>query len=264
MNCYFFITDKNCLDYAIIAINSLLRTNPRSDIVLYAKDCYPEIEGITVVPIKEIEHLGFSIKNITVNALDLLGHRLRVLDELKERYDKILMLDTDIIVLKSIEELFNLSGKFIFGRDELEDYRIFRNTIHNELWYDSKVYLNSGVLMISSDVIKEVNLFESFKKELKVRSFKYLCPEQDFINYMFRDRLFNIGDSINQQVMSERPKNPKVLHFAGPAKPTRSDVFFMKNCRYFYDIFDENLELNRSSISEEFYFKNKNALKERL
>lgn len=261
MNCYFFITDKNYLDYAKIAINSLLKTNPKSEILLFAKDCNPVFPNVKTIPIKEIEHLNYNIRDIAVNALDLLGHRLKILDELKEKYNKIIMLDTDIIVLESLEELFNLSENYIYGKDELADYKVFRKMLNNELWFNSNLYLNSGVLVIPSKVIKDIELFKEFKAELKLRSFKYLCPEQDFISFTFKNKLFNLGNTINQLVMSEKPVKPKVIHFAGPAKPVRVDSFFMKKCKWFYDVFYEHLELNKQFISKEFYLNNKNALR---
>lgn len=263
MNCYFFITDKNCLDYTQKAINSLLSTNPKNKIVLYTKDCNPVFPNTQTIPIKEIEHLDFKIPNLTVNALDLLGHRLKVLDELKEKYNKIIMLDTDIIVLENIDDLFNLSDNFIYGRDELEEYKLFREIFYNKLWFDSNLYLNSGVLIIPSKIIKDVELFKTFISELESRSFKYLCPEQDFINFIFRNKLFNLGEIINQPIFSGEPKSPKIIHYAGPAKPIRTDRYFMKQCKWFYDVFDYYLDLNRQNISNDFYVKNKIALQKR-
>ena len=263
MNCYFFITDKNCLDYTQIAVNSLLSTNPRNEIVLYAKDCNPVFPNVKTISIQDIEHLDFKIPNIAVNALDLLGHRLKVLDSLKERYNKIIMLDTDIIVLENIDELFNLSDRFIYGRNELEEYKMFRKIFHNNLWFNSNLYLNSGVLVIPSKVIKDVELFKTFKTELEIRSFKYICPEQDFINFVFRNNLFDLGETINQPVFSKKPMASKIIHFAGPAKPTRTDKLFMKSCKWFYDVFDEHLELNKQYISNDFYVRNKLALRNR-
>ena len=261
MNCYFFITDINCLDYAKIAINSLLKTNPKCEILLFAKDCFPEIPGVTVIPVYSIEHLNYKIKNIAVDALDLLGHRLKILDELKEKYNKIIMLDTDIIVLESLEELFNLSENYIYGRDELDLHTKFRNSINNSLWYKPKYYLNSGVMILPSKVLKTVNLFETFKKELSLRSEKYVCPEQDLLNYVFRDKTFNLGNRINQFVTNKEFKNPKVIHYAGIAKPLRVNPILMFMSKYFYNVFDEHLELNKQFISREFYLNNKNALK---
>lgn len=261
MNCYFFITDINCLDYATIAISSLLKTNPKSEILLYAKDCNPDIPGISVIPIESLEHLDYRIENIAVDALDLLGHRLKILDELKEKYDKIIMLDTDIIVLESLEDLFSLSENYIYGRDELDLQTAFRKLINSELWYKPKFYLNSGVLVLPSKVLRTVNLFEKFKKELALRSEKYVCPEQDLLNYVFRDKTFNLGDRINQFVTNKEFKNPKVIHYAGVAKPLRVNPILMFMSKYFYNVFDEHLELNRQFISKEFYLNNKNALK---
>lgn len=264
MNCYFFITDINCLDYATIAISSLLKTNPKSEIVLYAKDCNPEIPGITVIPIENIEHLDYRIENIAVDALDLLGHRLKVLDSLKEKYNKIIMLDTDIIVLESLEELFNLSENYIYGRDETDLHSNFRKSINNSLWYKPKYYLNSGVMILPSKVLKTVNLFETFKKELSLRSEKYVCPEQDLLNFIFKDKTFNLGETINQFVTNKEFKKPRVIHYAGIAKPLKINPVIMQASKWFYDVFDEHLELNKRFISQDFYVTNKNALNARI
>ena len=264
MNCYFFISDNKCSDYAKIAINSLLQTNPTAEIVLYTTDTKLSISNVKIETFSDIEHLDFSIPNITVNALDLLGHRLKVLDMLKERYDKIIMLDTDIIVLENIDELFNLSENFIFGNDTLESHSKFRKFINNDLWYKPKYYLNSGVMMLPSKVLKTVNLFETFKKELSLRHEKYICPEQDLINFVFKDITFNLGDTINQFVTNMKIKKPKVIHYAGVAKPTRVNPILMMVAKWFYDVFDEHLELNKQIISHDFYMRNKNALDARI
>lgn len=264
MNCYFFIADDNCSDYAKIAINSLLQTNPTAEVILYTTDKSLSIPNIKIEILKDIEHLDFSIPNITVNALDLLGHRLKVLDMLKERYDKIIMLDTDIIVLENIDELFKFSENFIFGNDTLESHSKFRKTINNNLWYKPKYYLNSGVMLLPSKVLKSVNLFEKFKKELALRHEKYVCPEQDLLNFVFKDVTFNLGDTINQFVTNMRVKKPKVIHYAGAAKPTRINPYLMMCAKWFYEIFEEHLELNKQAISHDFYIRNKNALNARI
>lgn len=264
MNCYFFITDINCLDYTKIAINSLLKTNPKSEILLYAKDCNPDIPGISVIPIENLEHLDYRIENIAVNALDLLGYRLKILDELKEKYNKIIMLDTDIIVLESLEELFNLSENYIYGRDELDLQTKFRNLINNSLWYKPKYYLNSGVMILPSKVLKTVNLFETFKKELSLRSEKYVCPEQDLLNFVFKDKTFNLGETINQFVTNKEFKKPRVIHYAGIAKPLRMNPKLMPFSKWFYDVFAEHLEQNKQFVSRNFYQSNKEALQARI
>ncbi len=264
MNCYFFITDKNCLDYAQIAVNSLLRTNPKNKIVVFVKDCSPVFPNTEIIPIQEIQHLDFKIPNLTVNALDLLSHRLKILDYLKEKYEKIIMLDTDIIVLKNIDELFNLSENYIYGRDELDLHSKFRKSINNDLWYKPNFYLNSGVLVLPSKILKTVNLFETLKKELSQRCEKYVCPEQDLLNFVFKDKTFSLGEIINQFVTNKKFREPKIIHYAGVAKPVRIEPYLMACSKWFYDVFDYHIELNKQFISEDFYKTNKTALQKRI
>ena len=72
MNCYFFIADDNCSDYAKIAINSLLQTNPTAEVILYTTDKSLSIPNIKIEILKDIEHLDFSIPNITNSHLKVV------------------------------------------------------------------------------------------------------------------------------------------------------------------------------------------------
>lgn len=251
-NCYFFITDKSFLDYTQIAVSSLVKTNPKADILVYAVGCSPEIPGAKVFPAVP-EHLPFEVRTIAPERLDLLGLRIKILDDLKTKYSKILMLDTDILVLGNLEDLFSLSGDFIYGRDEYRNHLAFRKRFLGDLWFKPKFYLNSGVLLLPSKVLKTLNLFEAFKSELSSRAGEYLCPEQDFLNFVFKDKTFDLGKEYNLFVTTKDFSKPKVIHYMGTAKPLKASPFQISQTPWFYRVFAETVESCKDLVSEEFY-----------
>lgn len=266
-NCYVFITDNNYVDFTQIAVRSLLEHSPQYDIIVYTYNVEKlEIPNIKKREILDLENLDYEIKGIAVNNLPLLAYRIKILDKLKEEYDKIMMLDTDMIFLENIDYLFNFSDTNIIGRDEMEGQIINRKEKNNSLWFSSKYYLNSGLLVFPSSILRKHNMYCEFKNELLQRHEKYICPEQDFINFTFKDRLQDIGYFFNCFV-SNSPEiefeKIRVIHFCGLARPTRVPQVLMKVTKKFYDVFNFFLNRYKQYISTDFYNQNIEALKNR-
>ena len=262
MNCYVFITDENCKDFAQSAIRSLLEQNPKHDVLVYTTVDLG-ISGIKQIYIK-LDEINYDIKDLTVKNLPVLAYRIKLLDELKDKYDKIMMVDTDMIFRSNIDYLFDLSDTKILGRDEIVLHKDSRKRMNNNLWYDTEIYLNSGLLVIPSSLLKEHNLYQEFIHELDIRAEKYICPEQDFINYTFRDSLQDIGYYINCFVTNTVAKNfnkVQVIHYCGQGKPLRIMPVLMQAAKIFFDVFEIYLEKFKEFISEDFYQKHKEVLK---
>ena len=139
--------------------------------------------------------------------------RLKLGDFIDSSMEKILYLDTDIIALSDVRE--------IFGIDLGEN---FAAVVRNSVIYDEKrlahflmppskieSYFNSGVMLINTKRFKTLNLSQ-------IKSFpRGGLPDQDFLNYMFGENIKLLDFSWNLQWIDER-----FLHFSNVTKAVKN------------------------------------------
>ena len=131
--------------------------------------------------------------------------------------DRLLYLDSDIIVLTDLLPLFkqNLDGRaFGAARDILEN----RLTISKGL----SDYFNSGVMVIDCQRWKDKEVSERAMKFIIEHQEKIEFAEQDGLNYVCQDDWQEIAAEYNTQLnefCSRLKKSPSLIHYTGPIKP---------------------------------------------
>ena len=113
-------------------------------------------------------------------------YRLFLVELLPIRLKKVLYLDGDIIVRKSLLPLWNVvmdNRPIAAVRDgyvELSDFS-------KRLGYPKEMgYINSGVLLINLEYWRKHNVINDFVSYMKQHADKILFADQDIINYVFR------------------------------------------------------------------------------
>jgi predicted O-methyltransferase YrrM len=112
-------------------------------------------------------------------------------------YNKILYLDTDILVKDDIKRLFNICKKDILyvleegvidNLDDYYGYSLFKNEINN---YNDKSAFTSGILLFNNcEKIKD--LFNKIKEDIIKRPYNFRCFDQPYIVYnAFKYNLYN-------------------------------------------------------------------------
>ncbi|KAJ3221154.1 hypothetical protein HK099_003725 [Clydaea vesicula] len=204
---------------------------------------------------------------------NILWSKLRIWQ--LEEYDKIVMLDTDLFVVKNVDELFNYSEfaatpmidkkeKISFWRSPLMGMAV-RNKNFRPVNLPHWTGLNSGVtVLIPSNLT-----FSTLVNELSILPNRPCCPSQEFLLYFFEERkkyvrlplLYNarmletIEDDLEKRSFL---RNMKIYHFVGSKPWKKRD----NNCKlnrmwwkqadevlkYFSDLYiasnDNNLNLN--------------------
>lgn len=139
--------------------------------------------------------------------------------------DKIIYLDSDIIVNLDIAELWHIEpGDKVLGViPELFNYK----TIEAVSWHPTiadglikaEDYFNSGVLLINLNAFRneEKNLWESAK--FIGKNPKYMFLDQDILNHCFSTRTLKLPVKFNKFVSSAREENEtqvekEIYHFA--------------------------------------------------
>lgn len=248
--------------YVATVLSSILTNSSAKynyDILLMNKDINPH-EQKKLKSIIE-DKSNFSLRFINVSrfeesfrSLFLRGHftietwfRL-LLPEILPDYDKVLYLDSDLVVNADIAELYNTNiDKYLLAACHDADtaglYNGFEPKKKNYMDNILKIakpydYFQAGVILF--------NLAE-FRKQLKTdetlkfaASYEWELLDQDVLNYLaqekvkFVDMAWNVMYDWNyiriKKIVSRAPKylqdeyitahaNPKIIHYAGPDKP---------------------------------------------
>lgn len=191
------------------AINSLLQNNPniKKIYLLIEDDSIPYITNPKIEFIN-CNNFDFLIREgmcCTKRFPYMATVRCFLGSILKE--DKIIYLDVDTLVDGSLEELWNLniSNKCIAGR------------------YEAKGYINSGVLLMNLNLIRNLKYEDKIKNLLENCKFQF--PDQDALNLIYKIYKTNIPKKFNI-LGNKEPLEEKTIirHFAGMTKPWQGEM----------------------------------------
>ena len=286
-------SDSNYAPFMCSCIASILvNSNEYDYIILHIIDAgISEKDKSKISTLKEIKNfeIKYYIPNIEqyknwFEKMDNKAHfsyaifaRLSIPNLIEE--DKILYLDCDIIVNKSLNELFNT---------DISDYHCAvarRHKITDELERDKfyiglnkeHYYFNSGVLLINNKLWKENNIFDKFLDYIN-NGGKLLCGDQAVLNITLKDKIKLIDKKYNfecaKHIYFEDEiydiNNIVILHYLSDQKPWKEycldllfiDKFWEYFCmtpyfrentgKYIQIMINQrinNLELNKLNIS---------------
>lgn len=244
----FFSCDDNYSKYLFTAIASILKNSlPIDNFNFYildggiSKHNKDRIKKLTKIKNFNIEFIKIDNKlfedcymNEELKYISKATYYRYIIPRLKPNLKKCLYLDVDIIVVDSLNQLWNtnIDNYYIGGVKELWDW-------YNEYFYDSfKIYntVNCGVLLINLE--KWINnditnkLFHNTDLLIKYNKIKY--QDQDVINYTFKDNILFISPRYNLQQtayfkthynaysdneMYNSKMYPVIIHYSGNIKP---------------------------------------------
>ncbi len=181
----------------------------------------------------EFQDLQMKISHITCPTY----YRLKMADLVP--FDKVIYLDTDVVVLKDLCRLYNtdLKDNFIAGVKAAECIMERKN---NGKYYsdigldDTSQYINAGVTLWNLKKIREENITPEL---LKLSQKNFGGMDQDVINVAFYDKILHLDFCYNvmtKYVTGDKTKfydiygensyldgleHPYIIHYAGTEKP---------------------------------------------
>lgn len=237
----FFSTDDNYIPYLDVAISSLienaskefeyrimvLNTGLSRDNAEKIKQNEREGVKIDFVDISlEVERIKARLKD--VYHFSVVTYYRLFIASLFPKYDKVIYLDCDIVVLGDISKLYNVElGRNILGaapesfvRNTFE----FRLYAKQALGVDPDEYVNAGVLLMNLAEFRKNKIEERFIELISEYDFDLLDPDQAYINYLCRGKIYHLSSSWNKEPIPhliEEDKN--IVHFALYKKPWQYD-----------------------------------------
>ena len=168
-------------------------------------------------------------------------YRIFAKDFLPEDIDRILYLDSDMIIKGSLDELY---GQAFDG-----NYFVATTNIHNPLfrWFiltkngakKGSVYANTGVLLMNLDLLRKEQDTAEVLAFIKARNWLLTLPDQDVISGLYGKRvklventIFNLSErEIRHQRRKKKLKidekwveeNAKIVHYLSKNKPWKEN-----------------------------------------
>ena len=274
----FFATDDNYIPFLCVALQSLIdnATNENQYII---KILYVDIKEENKKKI-----LKYNSNNVNIEFVDLSYYIEKVKDQLFTRdyytnttyfrlfisdlypqYNKVLYLDSDIVVLKDVAELYrvDIEGKLIAAapEDVIQNNKVFQEYVEKVVGMASyKQYFNAGVVLMNLDELRKFKFQEKFLYLLKTVKFAVI-QDEDYLNRLCKGRVRLLDTIWNREpIPVNKGKNDdiKIIHYAYVYKPWHSDNVLYQE--YFWEYakktpyYNEILKI-KETFTEEARFK---------
>lgn len=152
---------------------------------------------------------------------------------------RLLYLDPDILIFAPLTELYeaNLQNKTIGAIPDYAVEHLMPECMRRLGFKKGERYVNSGVLLIDLDRMREVFDEEKMKAIVAEYGERFSFPDQDLINLYFKNDIRYLSRRYNyscgygnarellRYMLQIRKKVPVIAHYMGESKPWRADYY---------------------------------------
>jgi len=245
---------RNWYFYTAVALYSILSHNKVQKVYLFIED-----DKIPYIQDKRVKFININKipKYVKETSLNYNTHYTRMSytrcffsKVLKE--DKIIYLDVDALVVDNIQDLWNmdLEGNYIAGAHEGGEW-----DKHLQLQGFDDTYINSGVLVIDLKKTRKHKLDDKMIELLNTK--KYLFPDQDVINIVYKGKIKHISNIYNSAETTGIVDNAKIIHYIKEHKgwikeSPRSEIWLHNYKLYIKNLFKGGKKMFRGTVVKRF------------
>ena len=271
----FFAVDDGYIPFLAVSLQSLV--DNASDTHYYLiKILYTSIKDENKEKIKKYERENVSIEFVDLNYyIEKIKDKLYTRDyyskttyfrlfipNLYPQYDKALYLDSDIVLLKDVYELYNIDiGNNLVAAapdDVIQTIEVFQEYAEKVVGVSTyKNYFNAGVLLMNLDELRKFNFQEKFIYSLDMVRFS-VAQDQDYLNRLCKGRVKIIDGNWNRMPIAKEKENDlgiNLIHYNLAYKPWHFEDILYKD--YFWenakktDFIDTILNIKNNYTDEE-------------
>lgn len=166
-----------------ILINRDFKTENKNKLTKIASSYHSEISYYIISDDVTVE-LPFGRDNMPKHVTKATYYRLFITQVLPSDIHKIIYLDGDMIVRKSLKSLFEINlDEFALGAVHDMDEPINMKRLYE---YVGDGYFNAGMLLVNLDYWREYNCYKLFIQFIQEHGDKILMHDQDVLNCVFR------------------------------------------------------------------------------
>lgn len=241
----FFAADDGYIPFLAVSLQSLVENSSRENNyvirILYTSTTISEENKSKI---KKYER-----ENVSIEFVEFDKHVEKIKDKLFTRdyyskttyyrlfiatlypqYDKVLYLDSDIIILSDIADLYNTDlGDNLVGAapdDVIQTIEVFRNYAEMIVGVaDHRNYFNAGILLMNLDALRKINFQEKLIYLLGQIRFS-VAQDQDYLNRICKGRVKILDKAWNRMPIAvvqgeeeAKGENLKLIHYNLAFKP---------------------------------------------
>ena len=234
----FFACDENFVKFTAVTINSLIANASKEfsyDIhILCTK--ISEDKKQKVIKLAN-ENFKIYFDDVT-DYLKSISYRLPIRDyyskttyyrlfisEMFPELDKALYLDSDMIVLGDVSELYNqnIGENYIGACNEqaMVQTDVYGTYVEKCIGLDRNKYFNAGMLLINCAQFRKQKILDQFIRLLHEYSF-VVTQDEDYLNFICKDKVFWIENSWNVETYGKikySEATAKIIHYLMVGKP---------------------------------------------
>ncbi len=155
------------------------------------------------------------------------------LPSIASQYDKILYLDSDIILVDDVANLFNHEiGDNLVGaivEDVMTNMDIFGNYVERALGINRFKYFNAGILVMNTKMFRQMEIEDKFMELITAFKFE-LVQDEDYLNVLCKGRIQFLDEGWNRAPIpgTELPlEKLHLIHYKIAWKPWKyADVIY--------------------------------------
>ncbi len=235
----FFAVDDGYIPFLAVALRSLIDNSSKDNSYLI-KVLHTNINEDNKKSILKYEQ-----DNVDIEFVDLNYYVAKIKDKLYTRdyyskttyfrlfipnlypqYDKVLYLDSDIVILDDIAKLYNIDlGDNLVGGapdDVIQKIKVFSEYAEIVVGVkDYRKYFNAGVLLMNLDAMRKFKFQEKFLYLLDKMTFA-VAQDQDYLNLMCKGRVKIFDRTWNRMPMEDKhikTSDVKLIHYNLAYKP---------------------------------------------
>jgi len=171
-------------------------------------------------------------------------YRLALLELLPMDVERLRYIDVDIIINKSLEELYTVEfeGDEVIGAEDacgkksFDELGVNQKIMFASMYEQGFRYFNAGFLLFNIEEMRKKYSFETYQNAIEEWEYKMEAPDQDILNYVHWEKVgyinpyeYNLFARVghNEGMTYEQvKKDVRVIHYPG-AKPWDAE-----NCHY--------------------------------
>ena len=274
----FFAVDDGYIPFLAVSLQSLIENSKKENFYLI-KILYTNISEENQRKIQKFEQENVSIEFVDLNYyIEKIKDKLYTRDyyskttyfrlfipNLYPQYTKALYLDSDIVVLEDVADLYNtnMENDLVAAApdDVIQTIEVFQEYAEKVVGVaDYRNYFNAGVLLMNLDELRKFDFQEKFIYSLDKIKFS-VAQDQDYLNRLCKGRVKIVDSNWNRMPIAREKENQgdiKLIHYNLAYKPWHFEDILYKD--YFWNYakkteFFDTIQKIKDNYSDEERFE---------